>query len=318
MTLPSAAPTRCRRGAVAAHAQGWPSPSCRRSPSGCPAPWRAACIETGWSAGAMTLVRVGLAAAALTPFGLAALRGRWGAAAPQRRPPRSPTARSRSRAPSSATSPRSSTCRSVRRSSSSSPRPPWSWRSCGCGTAQRPGRMTLAGAGAGRARPGAGARPGLRRRPEPPGGAVGAGRDGRLRDVLHHQRGRGQRSPAAGPGLGRAGRRCAGARAARGRRGAADARRRPPRRRTPTCRSPGGSRWWCWAWSPPRWPTSPASPRAAGSARGWRPSWRCSRWSSSVAGPGCCCDELPGAVQLVGGLLILAGVVAVKLGEPDR
>jgi drug/metabolite transporter (DMT)-like permease len=35
-------------------------------------------IETGWSAGAMTLVRVGLAAAALTPFGLAALRGRWG------------------------------------------------------------------------------------------------------------------------------------------------------------------------------------------------------------------------------------------------
>jgi drug/metabolite transporter (DMT)-like permease len=35
-------------------------------------------IETGWSAGAMTLVRVALAAAALTPFGVAALRGRWG------------------------------------------------------------------------------------------------------------------------------------------------------------------------------------------------------------------------------------------------
>jgi drug/metabolite transporter (DMT)-like permease len=34
-------------------------------------------IETGWSPGAMTLVRVGLAAVALTPFGLAALRGRW-------------------------------------------------------------------------------------------------------------------------------------------------------------------------------------------------------------------------------------------------
>jgi drug/metabolite transporter (DMT)-like permease len=34
-------------------------------------------IETGWSAGAMTLVRVGLAAAALTPFGIVALRGRW-------------------------------------------------------------------------------------------------------------------------------------------------------------------------------------------------------------------------------------------------
>jgi drug/metabolite transporter (DMT)-like permease len=34
-------------------------------------------IDTGWSAGAMTLVRVSLAAAALTPFGVAALRGRW-------------------------------------------------------------------------------------------------------------------------------------------------------------------------------------------------------------------------------------------------
>jgi drug/metabolite transporter (DMT)-like permease len=34
-------------------------------------------IETGWSAGAMTLVRVGLAALALTPFGVVALRGRW-------------------------------------------------------------------------------------------------------------------------------------------------------------------------------------------------------------------------------------------------
>ena len=35
-------------------------------------------IDTGWSPGAMTLVRVGLAAAILTPFGPAALRGRWG------------------------------------------------------------------------------------------------------------------------------------------------------------------------------------------------------------------------------------------------
>jgi drug/metabolite transporter (DMT)-like permease len=34
-------------------------------------------IETGWSAGAMTLVRVGLAGAVLTPFGIVALRGRW-------------------------------------------------------------------------------------------------------------------------------------------------------------------------------------------------------------------------------------------------
>ena len=34
-------------------------------------------LETGWSAGAMTLVRISLGAAALTPFGLLALRGRW-------------------------------------------------------------------------------------------------------------------------------------------------------------------------------------------------------------------------------------------------
>jgi drug/metabolite transporter (DMT)-like permease len=34
-------------------------------------------IETGWSPGAMTLVRVALAALALTPFGIASLRGRW-------------------------------------------------------------------------------------------------------------------------------------------------------------------------------------------------------------------------------------------------
>jgi drug/metabolite transporter (DMT)-like permease len=35
-------------------------------------------IETGWSAGAITLVRVSLGAVALTPFAVAALRGRWG------------------------------------------------------------------------------------------------------------------------------------------------------------------------------------------------------------------------------------------------
>jgi drug/metabolite transporter (DMT)-like permease len=34
-------------------------------------------LDTGWSAGAMTLVRVGLAAAVLTPFGIAVLGGRW-------------------------------------------------------------------------------------------------------------------------------------------------------------------------------------------------------------------------------------------------
>jgi drug/metabolite transporter (DMT)-like permease len=35
-------------------------------------------VDTGWSPGAMTLIRVGLAAVALTPFGVVALRGRWG------------------------------------------------------------------------------------------------------------------------------------------------------------------------------------------------------------------------------------------------
>jgi drug/metabolite transporter (DMT)-like permease len=34
-------------------------------------------IETGWSAGALTLVRVGVAALVLMPFGLVSLRGRW-------------------------------------------------------------------------------------------------------------------------------------------------------------------------------------------------------------------------------------------------
>jgi drug/metabolite transporter (DMT)-like permease len=35
-------------------------------------------MDTGWSAGAVVLIRVGLAALVVTPFGLHALRGRWG------------------------------------------------------------------------------------------------------------------------------------------------------------------------------------------------------------------------------------------------
>lgn len=35
-------------------------------------------LNTGWSAGAIVLVRVGLAALVVAPFGLVALRGRWG------------------------------------------------------------------------------------------------------------------------------------------------------------------------------------------------------------------------------------------------
>ena len=36
---------------------------------------------------------------------------------------------------------------------------------------------------------------------------------------------------------------------------------------------------------------------------------------ASVCGRGCSSTSCPGSVQLLGGLLILAGVVAVKLGE---
>jgi drug/metabolite transporter (DMT)-like permease len=34
-------------------------------------------LDTGWSAGAVTLIRIGLAAVLVAPFGLGALRGRW-------------------------------------------------------------------------------------------------------------------------------------------------------------------------------------------------------------------------------------------------
>ena len=35
-------------------------------------------LETGWSAGAVVLVRIGLAAVVVVPFGLVSLRGQWG------------------------------------------------------------------------------------------------------------------------------------------------------------------------------------------------------------------------------------------------
>ena len=159
----------------------------------------------------MTLVRVGLAAVALTPFGLAALRGRWGVlrrnlgllvaygaiavagaqfcyfSAVQHMQV-GPAILIEFTAPAAVVV--------------------FLWLRHG----QRPGRMTLAGAGARGARAGAGARPGLGRRPERAGCALVAGRDGRLRDLLHHQRRRGQRAAAAGPGLGRPGGRRPGAR----------------------------------------------------------------------------------------------------------
>ena len=50
----------------------------------------------------------------------------------------------------------------------------------------------------------------------------------------------------------------------------------PPTRSTTVAPWRGGSRSSCSAWSPPRSPTSPASPPVAGSAAGWR---RSSRWA---------------------------------------
>ena len=273
-------------------------------------------LDTGWSAGAITLVRVGLAAAALTPFGLVALRGRWHAAAPQPRPRRALRRRSRSPAPSSATSRPSSTCRSVRRSSSSTPRPRRSWSSCGCATASDPGRLTLAGAAL--------AALGLvlvldlvsGADLSVPGVLWALGAMVGLRHALHHQRRRRQRAAAAGAGLGRAARRRASRWALLGLVGLL------PMRGSTDATSYAGVEvpWWV--------PLLTARAghrrgrlrhrhrrRSRGSARGWRRSWPCSRCSPASAGPGCCSTSCPGAVQLLGGLLILAGVVAVKAGE---
>jgi hypothetical protein len=41
-------------------------------------PLAAGLIRTGWTPGSVVLVRVALAALALTPLGLRAMRGRWG------------------------------------------------------------------------------------------------------------------------------------------------------------------------------------------------------------------------------------------------
>ena len=69
-------------------------------------------LESGWSAGAVDLVRVGGAALLVAPFAAVALRGQWDDAAPQRRPGRDVRRPGRRRAPSSATSRPSRTCRS--------------------------------------------------------------------------------------------------------------------------------------------------------------------------------------------------------------
>ncbi len=129
-------------------------------------------LDTGWSPGAVVLVRIAVAALVVTPFGVAALRGRWGVlrrcaglvvlygllavAAAQfcyfaavAHMQVGPALMIEYTAPAAV----------VR----------WMWLRHG----QRPGPVTLAGAGAGRPRPGAGARPGLRRGPRPASACCG-------------------------------------------------------------------------------------------------------------------------------------------------
>ena len=88
-----------------------------------------------------------------------------------------------------------------------------------------------------------------------------------------------------------------------------------PTRSTTDAPSRGGSRSWRWAWSRRPSPTSPASRPAVGSAAGWRRSSRSARSWPRWSGRGCCSASCRAAIQLAGGLLVLAGVVVVKLGE---
>ncbi len=94
-------------------------------------------------------------------------------------------------------------------------------------------------------------------------------------------------------------------------------RRPPPRSSWPAPLSRGGCRSACWAWSPPPSPTSPASPAIRRLGSRLASFVALARWSSGCCGPGCCSTSCRAPVQLLGGVLILAGVVAVKLGERD-
>ena len=72
----------------------------------------------------------------------------------------------------------------------------------------------------------------------------------------------------------------------------------------------------CSGWSPPASPTPPASPPSAASgSRAGLLRGADSRCWPAWSARGCCSTSCPRPVQLLGGVLILAGVVAVKLGE---
>jgi drug/metabolite transporter (DMT)-like permease len=86
-------------------------------------------LDAGWSAGAVVLVRVGLAALVVLPFGLVALRGRWALL----RRNAGVMAVYGTLAVAGA-----QFCWSGRPCSSSTPRPPRSWCCSGCGTGNGP------------------------------------------------------------------------------------------------------------------------------------------------------------------------------------
>ena len=87
------------------------------------------------------------------------------------------------------------------------------------------------------------------------------------------------------------------------------------RRRTPVSCSPPGCRSWSWVWSPRRSPTPPASRPAVGSGSRLASFVALLEVVAAVGFAWLLLEELPSALQLVGGALILAGVVTVKSGE---
>ena len=272
-------------------------------------------LAEGWTPGAVVLARIAIGAAVVAPFGLVAMRGRWAVlrahwrtvvvvrAVRRRGPPVLLLLRDRPHG--SRARPADRVHRSGRRGG------------VAVVALRRAARATDARrCRRGRARAVAGARPALRSRAEPARRAVGPRCDGRLRDVLRDVRRRGQRPPAAGPGHRRLG----------GRR-------------------PGAGRRWGW-WGCSRWRRPPRSVELAGATVSW---WvpivllgvvtaavvlrhrhrghpptgvaagvvrrAGSSWSSACCGPGSCWTSCRGRCSCSGGVLILAGVVAVKLGS---
>ena len=277
-------------------------------------------IDAGWSAGAVVLVRIGVAAlvvAAVRRCSPCAAAGRCCAATPGSILVYGVLAVAG--AQFCYFSAVAAHAGRRRRCSSSTPRRPRSSSGSGCATASARVRSPSPAPRSRGARPGAGARPALRCGPEPARRPVGARRDGRRRDLLRHLRRRGQRAAADGAGRRRP---ASSARAvlgaARAGRTAADARDRRAGRRTPARPSTGGCR--CsllgLVTAAIAYTTGIAASRRLGS-----------RLASFVAlievrrrrgvRRGCCSASCPRPVQLLGGLLILAGVVLVKLGERD-